>query len=78
MPVRLEILKCYIWSTLLYGCETWCKGIMNNLEAAEHWFLRRMLRIPCTEKVNSCEVFRRAGVWKVLMQDMIHRLIPFL
>ena len=23
MPVSLKILKCYIWSTLLYGYETW-------------------------------------------------------
>ena len=22
MPIRLRVLKCYIWSTLLYGCET--------------------------------------------------------
>ena len=43
-PVRLRVLKCYIWSTLLYGCETWSfnKGMMKNLEAAEHWLLRRM------------------------------------
>ena len=23
MAVRLRVLKCYVWSTLLYGCETW-------------------------------------------------------
>ena len=23
IAVRLRVLKCYIWSTLLYGCETW-------------------------------------------------------
>ena len=36
MPVRLRVLKCYIWSTMLYGCETWTlnKGMMKNLEAA--------------------------------------------
>ena len=64
MPVRLRVLKCHIWSTMLYGCETWTltKGMMKNLEAAEHWFLRRMLRIPWT-----CEVFRRAGVGKGFM-----------
>ena len=80
MPVRLRILKCYIWSTLLYGCETWAliKGMMNNLEAAEHWFLRRMLRIPWTDKVSTCEVFRRPGVGKVLMQNMIRRQTTFL
>ena len=23
IAVRLRVLKCYIWSTLLYGCEIW-------------------------------------------------------
>ena len=51
---------------------------MKNLEAAELWFLRRMLRIPRTDNVGTCEVFRRAGVGKGLMQDMIHRQMTFL
>ena len=69
IPVRLRVRKCYIWSTMLYGCETWAlsKGMRNNLETAEHWFLRRMLRILWTDKVSTCEVFRRAGVGKRLM-----------
>ena len=30
MPVQRRVLKCYIWSTMLYGCETWTlsKGMM--------------------------------------------------
>ena len=65
---------------MLYGCETWTlsKVMIENLEAAEHWFLRRILRIPWTDKVSTCEVFRRAGVWKRLMQDMIRRQMTFL
>ena len=51
---------------------------MKNLEAAEHWFVRRMLRIPRTDQVSTCEVFRRGGVGKGLMQDMICRYITFL
>ena len=80
MPVRLRVLKCYIWSYLLCGCETWTlsKGMMTNLKAAEHWFIRRMLRIPLTDKVSTCEVFRRAGVGKGLTQDMFRRQMTFL
>ena len=51
---------------------------MTNLEAAEHWFLTRMLRIPWTDEVSTCEVFRRVGVWKGLMQDIICRQMAFL
>ena len=49
----------------------------ENLEASEHWFLRRMFRIPWTDKVSTCKVFRRAGVGKGLMQDMIRRQMTF-
>ena len=34
---------------------------------------KTLLRIPWTDKVSTCEVFRRAGVGKGLMQNMIHR-----
>ena len=51
---------------------------MKNLEAAEHWFLRGVLRILWTDKVSTCEVFRRDGVGKGIMQDMIRRQITFL
>ena len=80
MAVRLRVLKCYVWSNLQYGCETWTlsKGMMKNLEAAEHLFLRRMLRIPWTNKLSTCEVFRRAGAGKGLMQDIIRRQMPFI
>ena len=37
IAVRLRVLKCYIWSTLLYGCETWTISgdIIKMLEALE-------------------------------------------
>jgi len=43
---KLRLLKCYVWSTLLYGCESWTisKRIKSQWEAAE-MFLRRMLCI---------------------------------
>lgn len=35
--IRLRILKCYIWSVLLYGCETWTisKKMKKRLEETE-------------------------------------------
>ncbi len=40
----------------------------ERLERCEVWFLRKILRIPWTNKVRN-EVFRRAGVHKKLMRD---------
>ena len=34
----------------------------EKLGAAEHWFIRRLLRIHWTDKVSTCEVFRTTAV----------------
>ena len=43
---RLRFIKCFVWSTLLYGVETWTisKTSQQQLEAFEMWALRRMLK----------------------------------
>ena len=48
---RLRLLKCYVWSTLLYGVETWTesKTSENRLNAFEMWSLRRMMRVSWIE-----------------------------
>ena len=63
MNVRKRVLKCYIEPILLYGSESWTisKSAQKSLEAAEMWFIRRMLRIPWTAKITSEECRRRAG-----------------
>ena len=47
---RYRFLKCYVWSTLLYGSEAWTLSskMLNKLEATEIWFLRTMQRISYT------------------------------
>ena len=52
--------------------------LRDDEKLGEHWFLRRMLIIHWTDKVSTCEVFRRAGVGKGCMQDMIRRQMTFL
>ena len=41
---RKRIMRCYIWSTLLYGAETWTltSAMVKRLEAFEMWIYRRM------------------------------------
>ena len=45
MTVRINVLRCYVWSTLLYGCETWTLYVAmpKKIEAFETWLYRRML-----------------------------------
>ena len=47
MTVRIKVLRCYVWSTLIYGCETRTISVamQKKLDAFEKWLYRRMLRI---------------------------------
>ena len=80
IEVRLRILKSYIWSVMLYGCETWniSKEMKKRLEAAEMWFIRRMMRVPWVERVTNQEVLRRAGTTRELWTVVKRRQLGFL
>ena len=73
-------IKIYIWSTLLYGCETWTISgdIIKKLEALETWFYRIMLSISWKEKVTNVKVYRRMNTSTSLLIDIVHRQLTFL
>ena len=79
MRTRLRILKAYVWSVLLYGAETWTlnKRLEGHLEAAEMWFLRRILKIPWTERISNQEVLRIAGTTPELLKLIKSRQMSF-
>ena len=76
---KIRVMKAYVWSVLLYGCECWTisKEMEKKLEAAEMWFLRRMLQISWTEKISNDEVTRRAGVTPSLINTVRRRQMKF-
>ena len=80
LETRKRALKTYVWSVLLYGCETWTisKTMTKRLEAAEMWMWRRMLRISWTDRVTNEEVLRRMGVGRGLMKHIRERQLRFL
>ena len=48
------IIKAYVWSTLLYGCETWTITTKNMTQFFfEMWAYRKMAKISCREKKTS-------------------------
>ena len=54
--MRKRLLKCYIWSVVLYGCESWTinQNMEQKLKATEMWFWRKMMmRILWTEKLTN-------------------------
>ena len=68
LNARKRILQCYVWSTLLYGAETWTitKVMKTHIEAFELWAYRRMLKISWTEQVTNKEVLSRMKMQKRL------------
>ena len=43
--IRLRLVNCYIWSTLLYGAETWTltKSLEKKISAFEMWIYANLL-----------------------------------
>ena len=80
MPLRLRMLKCYVWTRLLYGCETWTlkTAIMNRLEAFEMWSYRRILKISWTEKVRNVDVLKRMEKERELLATNKRRKLEYL
>jgi len=80
LTTRLRVLHCYVWSVLLYGCESWTisKVMKDRLMAVEVWFLQRMLKISRTEKKSNEEVFQEAGVHRTLLKCIRQRQLAFL
>lgn len=53
--IRKQGVKTTVWSTLLFGCETWTvrRKMQEKLEATEMWLWRRILKIPRTASISN-------------------------
>ena len=56
-------MKCFVWSVVLYGAETWTlrRDEQKQLEAFEMWVWRRMERVKWTDKIKNAVVLERVG-----------------
>ena len=78
IKARVQLLKCYVWSILLYGSETWINAAMyQRLQATETCFFRKMLRIPWTKKVTNEKVLEKAQTGRSLMKALYQRQLKF-
>jgi hypothetical protein len=55
LKLRKQQVKCYIWSIVLYGAETWMLWAVEqkHLESFEMWCWRRMEKIIRTDHVRN-------------------------
>ena len=73
MKTKIRLMKCYVWSILLYGAETWTlnKSSTQRLKAFETWCLRRMLKISWTEKKSNRRVFEMCNTKPQLIENIM-------
>ena len=79
LSTKLNTLKAYVWSVLLYGCECWTltKDLEKRLEAAELWFIRRTLKISWMEKKSNEEVMNMSGYKRTLLTTIRKKQLEF-
>jgi hypothetical protein len=73
---KLSILKTCVFSTMLYGCETWTykKADKNRILAFEMYCYRKILGITWMQKISNDEVRRRLNVKENLMEVIIKKV----
>uniref|UniRef100_A0A8D8WQA5 Craniofacial development protein 2 n=2 Tax=Cacopsylla melanoneura TaxID=428564 RepID=A0A8D8WQA5_9HEMI len=75
LKLRKRFAKCYIWSVVLYGSETWTmrKKEEKYLESFEMWLWRRIENIIWSDKVRNEEVLRRVGEERSILKTIKKR-----
>lgn len=73
--IRKRLIKIYIWSIALYGCETWTltQRDRERLAAFEMWCWRRMEKISWTEKRTNEEVLTLVDEKRSLLRTIENR-----
>ena len=69
-----------MWSVLTFGSECWTisKNMTKRIEAAEMWFLRRMLRIQWVEKLSNERVLEKVRTKRELLNNIMGRQLRFI
>jgi len=75
LELRKKLLKCCIWSTALYGAETWALRAVDqkHLESFEMWGWRRMEKINWTDHVRNEEVLLRVKEQRYILHEIRKR-----
>lgn len=80
LDTKTRLLKCYVFSVLLYGVEAWTltEATTKKLRAFELWLYRRMLRISWTQKITNAEVLNRMNKPAELVNIIKARKLQYL
>ena len=74
LELKNKIMKCLVWSVVLYAAETWMlMQTDKRLEAFEMCIRRRMLKISWLDKVTNEEVLRRVNEDRQILNSIWQR-----
>jgi len=75
LKIKLEVLRTCVFSSMLYGCETWTvtKEMESKILAFERKCYRKVLGIGWMQKMTNSELYARIEVTENLMQIIITR-----
>ena len=79
LNTKKRIIKCYVWSTLLYGCETWTvtQSHINKLQAFEMWVYRKLKRISWMDKITNEDVLKKVNAKRYVVPTIKLRKISY-
>ena len=73
-------MKCYVWSIVLYGAETWTLRAVDqkHLESFEMWCWRRMEKISWTDHVKNEEVLLKVKEQRNILREIRKRKVNWI
>jgi len=75
LELRKKLVKCYIWSVVSYGAETWTLRAVDqkHLESFKMWCWRRKEKITWTDHVRNEEVLLRVKERRNIVHEIRKR-----
>jgi hypothetical protein len=75
-----KFIKTFVWSVLLYGCETWIlnKYETERLEAMEMWMWRKMTKTSWIERKSNKRVLEKVKKRRSLIEPLEKRKIKLI
>ncbi|KMQ95932.1 endonuclease-reverse transcriptase [Lasius niger] len=79
LTTKLRIVKCYVYSVLLYGAEAWTltQASEKEIDAFEMWIYRRLMRISWVNHMTNAEVLQRIGQEKEILNTIKQRKLEY-
>ena len=80
LELKIRLLRCYIFSVLLYGVESWTltEATTKKLESFEMWTYRRILRISWMDKISNSSVLQQLNKETEIIFNIKRRKLEYL